>query len=187
VRRIFALPIVLTSAVVLAACASESNEKAADPHPESIATSGARADEDNLGFTLPEEEEMIVDVRPDTYPAALTLVTWGSSACPTVPTSVSWAGPSTIVLAITSDYGDQACTADMVPWASVVELPPRKEGGEITEVRVEGKDVKFLVNGAEVNGDGDENGADEDGDKGDDGDGDDGDEEADENGDDKDD
>jgi len=183
VRRIFAMPFVLASAIVLAACAGESNEKAADPHPESIATSGARADEDNLGFPLPEEEEMIVDVRPDAYPAELTLVTWGSSACPTVPTSVSWAGSSTIVLAITSDYGDQACTADMVPWASIVELPPRKEGGEITEVRVEGKDVNFLVNGAEVNGDGDENGADEDGDQGDG----DGDSDTDDNGDDKDD
>ena len=63
---------------------------------------------------------------------------------------------------------------DMVPWASVVKLPPRQEGDDITSVRVNGEDVKVFIDGAPLKDDegednGGENGADEDGGGGEDG------------------
>jgi hypothetical protein len=53
----------------------------------------------------------------------LEITTWGSGSCPGVPTRVRVRGQHAVEVTISADYSG-ACTADLGPTTSVIEVPP---------------------------------------------------------------
>lgn len=47
---------------------------------------------------------------------------WGSGSCPTVPTAVSTDAPANRITLTISDAYEDACTADLGPYTSIVKL-----------------------------------------------------------------
>src|SRR5690625_7050708 len=76
---------------------------------------------------MPEQETRAAHIDYSTDPAQLTLITWGSSTCPEYPTNITWSNATTLAIASSTDYGDVACTMDLVPNAAVVEVPPNQD------------------------------------------------------------
>lgn len=72
----------------------------------------------------------------------LALTTWGSGSCPAVPVALTAPDADTVDITLSADYGASACTADLGPTTSVLELPEKVKGsGPLT--------VKVHANGAE--------------------------------------
>lgn len=146
-RKTMALITVAATVTLLAGCSDDDSTPAADPHKDSIAEDGHRADQEDLDFDIPEDEELFADLHGGANPPTLTLLTWGSSSCPAVPTHIAWAESKTLALTVQDDYGEKACTQDMTPWVSTVELPPSQDGNYVSEVIVNGEKIDFTING----------------------------------------
>jgi len=63
--------------------------------------------------------------------ATLTVITWGSSGCPSVPRSLEVATESVLVLRFAAPT-DQACTADFAPTSHVLTTPSGVGSGAVT-------------------------------------------------------
>ena len=63
--------------------------------------------------------------------ATLTVITWGSSGCPSVPRSLEVATDSVLVLRFAAPT-DQACTADFAPTSHVLTTPSGVGSGAVT-------------------------------------------------------
>jgi len=85
------------------------------------------------GVTLTDDEglgETPVAVWTDER-ATLTVITWGSSGCPSVPRSLEVATDSVLVLRFAAPT-DQACTADFAPTSHVLTTPSGVGSGAVT-------------------------------------------------------
>ena len=63
--------------------------------------------------------------------ATLTVITWGSSSCPSVPRALEVATESVLVLRFAAPT-DQACTADFAPTSHVLTTPSGVGPGAVT-------------------------------------------------------
>jgi len=125
-----------------AACGTET--EADDGLPAgSIAIKSYAPTETDPGFELPKSGENLAQADYSAMPATLTLITWGSSTCPEYPTSVTWSKPTTLVIATSTDYGDAACTMDLVPNAMVVEIPPSQDHNRVEAVILNGEEIEL--------------------------------------------
>jgi len=85
------------------------------------------------GVTLTDDEglgETPVAVWTDDR-ATLTVITWGSSGCPSVPRALEVATDSVLVLRFAAPT-DQACTADFAPTSHVLTTPAGVGSGAVT-------------------------------------------------------
>jgi len=85
------------------------------------------------GVTLTDDEvlgEAPVAVWTDDR-ATLTVITWGSSGCPSVPRSLEAATESVLVLRFAAPT-DQVCTADFAPTSHVLTTPAGVGSGAVT-------------------------------------------------------
>jgi len=85
------------------------------------------------GVTLTDNEglgETPIAVWTDDR-ATLTVITWGSSGCPSVPRSLEVATESVLVLRFAPPT-DQACTADFAPTSHVLTTPAGVGAGAVT-------------------------------------------------------
>ncbi|WP_309133604.1 hypothetical protein [Cellulomonas sp.] len=83
-----------------------------------------------------------VAVVADEDPRRVRVVTWGSSSCPTLPDDVLWDEAAEVLRVTLTDataYGDRACTTDMAPTTSVVELPDEAPDASGLSVEVAGE------------------------------------------------
>lgn len=141
-----ALLALLTSLILLtvAACGDDSDTSEGEGDPgESIAVNDFPATDGDLPFELPDSDTPAAQIDYDSSPATLTLITRGSSTCPEYPANITWSNATTVALTTGADYGDAPCTADLVPHAHVVELPPNQEGGEVESVVLDGAEIEF--------------------------------------------
>jgi hypothetical protein len=74
----------------------------------------------------------------------LDITTWGSGSCPGVPTRARARGAHAVEVTISADYSG-ACTADMAPTTSVVELPGGIAAAGPLTVLVRGKDRSLVT------------------------------------------
>lgn len=148
-RRIWQVVGAVAILALASACGSEEEPGADEDAPvESIAIDTSRADEANLGFEMPVQETRAAHIDYSTDPAQLTLITWGSSTCPEYPTNITWSNATTLAIASSTDYGDVACTMDLVSNAAVVEVPPNQDSSEAETVVLNGDEIE-LINGAD--------------------------------------
>jgi hypothetical protein len=93
------------------------------------------------GITLSADEglgEVPVAVWTDDR-ATLTVITWGSSGCPGVPTALTVSTPETLDLRFAPPT-DAACTADFAPTSHVFATPAGVETGDISiDITFEGR------------------------------------------------
>ncbi|MFC8921724.1 hypothetical protein [Cellulosimicrobium sp. NPDC057127] len=100
----------------------------------------------DAGIKPPPDGSSSVLLDSSTDPARLTLTTWGSAGCVPVPQSVQWTDPSTIEVTTAARKSGQ-CAANYEPISQVVELPGTHAVSEVTAVEVDGKQVKFTLEG----------------------------------------
>lgn len=132
--------------LVLSACGSESDGDADDGTPaKSIAIRIGSTSKFDYEFELPPAEENRAFIDYSTDPGQVTVVTWGSSSCPAYPTSITWSNPTTLAIAMSEDYGDKACTADLGPNFAVIEVPPNQDGNEADAVVLNGNEIEVEI------------------------------------------
>ncbi|HEU5155694.1 MAG TPA: hypothetical protein VFU43_01775 [Streptosporangiaceae bacterium] len=68
----------------------------------------------------------------------LEITTWGSGSCPGVPTGLRARGAHALEVTISDDYSG-ACTADLAPTTSVIEVPDGIASAGPLAVTVRGK------------------------------------------------
>lgn len=137
--------IAASAALALTACGeSESDDDDSTPS-ESIAIDVAPTAQRTVDFELPpmEEDKAFLDYSTD--PAQVTVVTWGSSTCPAFPTNISWSNPTTLAIAMSEDYGEAACTADLGPNMAVIEIPANQDGNHAETVALNGTEIEAEV------------------------------------------
>ncbi|MCY7411501.1 MAG: hypothetical protein LH471_00430 [Salinibacterium sp.] len=120
-RLAAAVAVAAALALVLAGCSA----------PGSIATETIRGVAP--GVTLTDDEglgERPVAVWTNDR-TKLTVVTWGSSGCPSVPRSLEVPTESVLVLRFAAPT-DQACTADFAPTSHVMTTPAGVGSGAVT-------------------------------------------------------
>jgi hypothetical protein len=70
----------------------------------------------------------------------LALTTMGSSSCPAVPIKLTVRNTHTVEVTFSSDYGSAAaCSTDIVPTTSVIDLPDSVRTSESITVQVRGE------------------------------------------------
>lgn len=69
-----------------------------------------------------------------TDPAQILVYTSGSSTCPLVPQTIEVNGVDLVITVATGLPEDTACTADLVPTTTVVQVPDGLDAAEIGEV-----------------------------------------------------
>ena len=93
------------------------------------------------GITLSETEgfgEQPVAVWTEDR-ATLTVITWGSSGCPGIPTALTMPSPETLDLRFAPPT-DQACTADFAPTSHVFNTPNGVDTGDVSlDITFEGR------------------------------------------------
>ena len=114
--------IIVASAVAVSACSSGGS---ASPHPIVLRTyhgipSGAVTQ--HPGFA-----GVIKPIAAFTSATTLSLTTWGSGSCPTVPTSLTVVDRTHLyVRTASSARAGSACTADLGPTTSEIAISPDK-------------------------------------------------------------
>jgi len=142
----FRVLIAAGAALALTACGESSDNNDDDSTPsESIAIDVAPASQRTVDFELPPMEEDGAFLDYSTDPAQVTVVTWGSSTCPAFPTNISWSNPTTLAIAMSEDYGEAACTADLGPNLATIEIPANQDGNRAETVVLNGNEIEAEV------------------------------------------
>ncbi|MFF2267401.1 hypothetical protein ACFVTZ_04000 [Cellulosimicrobium cellulans] len=139
-RRWLAAIVVL---VALTGCATSDPPDASPSQKSIVVDSFPAADAD---VKPPTEGATSALLDASTTPPRLIVTSWGSSGCVRVPQSVQWTDPSTVEVT-TAAHKSGHCAANYEPISQVVELPGGHAVSEVTAVEVDGKQVKFTLEG----------------------------------------
>jgi hypothetical protein len=77
---------------------------------------------------------------------SIYVMTWGSSSCPDLPTSVKATGPGRLVISSAGLYANHTvCTADLAVTTSVVRLPAALEHDRTLVVEMDGSSIRVAA------------------------------------------
>lgn len=149
----------LASVFLLSACAPP-HTPAEDYPGEPVVEHAVEEDEAGEGETEADEEEAEAPAEEPAgaegeptavwlaQGAQLGVTVWGSSTCPPVGTRISVVEPqfegNTVAISL-KDYGDGACTMDLVPHTTVFWTPMNVTTTEPLTVQVAGTEVEVPV------------------------------------------